>query len=254
MNLEPLTKEERDALLARHRAARATYDAAMDAHAEALGWPGELGIDPSSDAFVDTSAYREARAAYAHLVALEDEYFRRLPRVVMAPCPLCGEPLHRAFDPFGLDGLWWRSEARAEEPASCPHFCLLLGAVGAGAVPSGVSPGPRAPYLVPRLLAHSGMVAVVARLEVAGAAAYPIAYFAPRRPPAQTLAAGWGRTQLVYTTQLGEHGWRAAEGDDSRDFELGPYVTRGQLRWCEPGSDRTRLADGRPCPYLTGSG
>src|SRR5262245_35434104 len=98
---------ERDDLLRRHREARLRYNQGMDAHAEALGVPGEIGIDETSSAYVDTPAYRDARQAYAEMVAVEEEYFRRLPRVVMAPCPLCGKPLYRSFDPFGLDGLWW---------------------------------------------------------------------------------------------------------------------------------------------------
>jgi hypothetical protein len=247
-----LARAERDALLGRHRGARLAYRQAMDAHAQALNAPATIAIDESDRGFVDTAALRQARAAMTELVAIEAEYFRRLPRVVMAPCPLCGKPLHRSFDPFGVDGLWWRSDATPDEPEACLHFCVLQGAVQLRQPVHpdfAVHPGPEAPFVMPRLLALPGMVAVVAELPIEGGTAYPIAYFAPRRPPVQQLAAGWGRTNLVYTTQLGEHGWRAAEGAEAWDFALAPWVQSGQLRWCVPGGERTGLAEGA-CPYL----
>jgi hypothetical protein len=109
---------------------------------------------------------------------------------------------------------------------------------------------------MPRLLAHAGMTAVVSELPMEhGVRAYPIAYFAPRRPPVQELTAGWARTNFVYTTQLGEHAWRAAEvparpDDGTWSFDLQPWIDGGQLRWCPPAGDRTRLAEGAPCPYV----
>jgi hypothetical protein len=251
-----MTKPERDALLDRHRAVRQRYEQGMEVHAAALDHPGEIGIDDESEVFADSPAYREARAAYAELVALEEQYFRELPRPVMAPCPFCSKPLHRSFDPFGLDGLWWRSDAQPEEPQPCLHFCLLQGAVRLdGPAPPtdfAVHPGPDRPFVLPRLLQHPGMVAVIAQLPIEGGQVFSIAYFAPRRPPVQGLAAGWGRTNFVYTTQLGEHAWRGADGEVP-DFDLGPWVAAGRVRWCRPGSDRTVLDEGT-CPYLTDPG
>jgi hypothetical protein len=257
----PFTKSERDTVLVRYRALAALYNSTIDAHVEALGMPGEIGIDEESSAFVDSADYREARRAYAELSVIEAEYFRRVPRLPMAPCPQCGRVLYRSFDPFGLDGLWWRSDAQPEEPAACPHFCVLLGAVSLGEHrPSPgfeVHPGPGAPFVMPRLMGLEGMSAVLAEIPlVDGAVAYPVAYFAARRPPVQRLTASWARTNFVYTTQLGEHGWRASEepteADPVWDFELRPWLTGGRLSWCEPGSDRTMLGARPPaeCPFL----
>ena len=246
--MKPLTKPDRDALLARHRRARDAYEQGMNLHVEALDQPGEIGIDEESRAYVDSAAYRQARAAYAEMVAVEDEYFRRLPRMAMATCPFCMQPLYRSFDPFGLDGLWWRSDAQPEEPAPCPHFCVLLGAVNlTGPVPARdfeVHPGPGVPFVVPRLLQQAGMTAVLGQWAMEGAVAYPIAYFAPRRPPVQALTASWARTNHVYTTQLGVHGWRSA--GEALDFDLARPLAGGQLRWCAPGS--SQLGEGE-CPY-----
>jgi len=257
-----LTKPERDELLARHREVRTLYNRGMDEHARALDMPGEIGIDESSSVLVDTPAYREARAAHAELVTIEEEYFRQLPRLVMAPCPHCEKPLYRTFDPFGLDGLWWRSDAQPDEPATCPHFCVLLGAVDLGnhrpRAYFDVHPGPGAPFVMPKLLAHAGMTAVVGEIPLLdGALAYPIAYFAARRPPIQTLTAPWARTNFVYTTQLGEHAWRRADeptgapDDDIWDFNLERWLASGHLRWCDPGTDRTKLSPALgACPFL----
>jgi len=251
--MNALTKPQRDALLSRHRRARAAYEQGMDLHVGALDQPGEIGIDEESRAYVDSAAYRQARGAHAEMVAVEDEYFRRLPRVPMGPCPFCGQLLHRSFDPFGLDGFWWRSDTQPDEPKACPHFCVLLGAVElTGPVPARdfeVRPGPGAPFVVPRLLQQPGMTAVLSQLPMEGATAYPIAYFAPRRPPVQALTAAWGRTNHVYTTQLGVHGWRSA--DEVLAFDLGPFLASGQLRWCGPGS--TQLGAGE-CPYQSTTG
>jgi hypothetical protein len=234
----------------------------------ALGAPGEIGIDASSDAFRETTELQSARRSFAEVTALEDEYFQRVPRIAMGPCPICGKVLHRSFDPLGMDGLWWRSDAHPDEPPACPHFCVLMGAVdlrGGRPQPDfDVHPGPGAPFVVPRLLGQPGMVAVVSEVEMAdGALAYPIAYFAPRRPPVQLLTASWARTNFVYTTQLGVHSWRLASapprgrsGDESWDFEVQPWIERGQVRWCEAGTERSTLSTEAPeaFPFVTPSG
>jgi hypothetical protein len=263
--LTPLSKPERDVLLLRHRETMIRYNAAMDAHVASLGLPGEIGIDESSSAYVDTPAYQQARLAQTAAAGIEAEYFQRLPRLPIAPCPHCGQVLHRSLDPFGLDGLWWRSDTQPDEPAPCPHFCVLLGAVSLGQhqpkLHFDVHPGPGAPFVIPRLLAHPGMVAVLTEIPLVDEArAYPVAYFAPRRPPIQSLAAPWPRTNFVYTTQLGEHRWRASHEPfdqhppDSDDFDLGPWLATGQLRWSIPGT--ITLGDQPPtdCPFVNHPG
>src|SRR4051794_38266283 len=100
----------------------------MREHARAIGDPSEIGVDASSSVYVDSAEHRRALEALRAIGTLEDEYFRRLPRIVMGACPYCGKPLYRSFDALGLDGLWWRSDATPDEPQACPHFCVLVGA------------------------------------------------------------------------------------------------------------------------------
>jgi hypothetical protein len=263
-----MTMVDRRELLSKWREAKAHYNAGLDGHMRVLGTPGEIGVDDSSSVFQNTSELQSARASYDQLTTLEETYFRELPRVVMAPCPICSKPLYRSFDPFGLDGLWWRSDAQPDEPPACLHFCRLLGAVDlrdSRPQPDfDVHPGPGAPFVIPRLLEQPGMLAVVSQIDMAdGARAYPIAYFAPRRPPIQTLTASWARTNFVYSTQLGAHLWRLATeaplgqpGEEVWDFALEPWMKQNQLRWCDPGSDRTTLSAASPdaCPFVNLSG
>ncbi|MGC4092493.1 MAG: hypothetical protein QM756_32375 [Polyangiaceae bacterium] len=186
-----------------------------------------------------------------------------MPRLALSRCPSCDKPLYRAFDAFGIDGPWWRSDSQPEEPQPCPHFCVLLGALDVSACVSrpdfDVYPGPGVPFVVPRLLEQEGMVAVVSQVALAdGAKGYAIAYFAPRRPPIQSLAAPWARTNFVYTTQLGVHAWRRSsetptgEGAEFWDYDLAPWLARQKLRWCVPGEREPTLSSGNAtaCPFI----
>lgn len=233
MHVQPFSGTERADLLRRYTEALNAYNALMDAE-----------------------AFDEARASHAEAERLQALYFDRLPRLPVSCCPYDGKPLYRTFDPYGLDGPWWRPDATPEEAPACPHFCVLRGAVHyQGRSPQAgdfeVHPGPEVPYVIPRLLEMDGMIAVIAQLEMEnGFLAYTITYFAERRPPPQDLTAGWARTVHAYTTQLGEAGWSVP--NDVWDFDLQPWLEKGKIRWCPPGSDNTFLSTDPPdqCPYV----
>ncbi len=189
---------------------------------------------------------------------VEREYFKRLPLIAMSCCPYDNEPLMRTFDPFGLDGPWWETHIMPGDPQPCAHFCVLRGALNySGRRPSAgikkVHPGPEVPYVIPRLLKIPGMIAVIGRLEMNnGYIAYPIAYFAKKRPPARDLAAEWRNTTGTYwyKNEKGEGEWR--EETDPWDFNLRPWIERGKVGWCPPDSGNTFISTEPPekCPYL----
>lgn len=187
---------------------------------------------------------------------LKAAYYAGLPRLVMSCCPFDGKPLVRTFDPVGLDGLWWHPDVTPDEVPTCPHFCVLGGAVNYQGLPpvagdTDVYPGPEVPFVYPRLLALPGVVAVISSLTMDnGYLAYPIAYFAEKRPPGEQLVAGWRHRQHEWRDQFGEYGSRFE--NDLWDFELRPWLEQGKIRWTPPGSDRTKLADEpwQSCPYL----
>src|SRR5262245_51849055 len=131
---QPFTESGREALLREHAAAARDYNAAMDGG--------------------DFNRAEEVRDR-ARLVELD--YFERLPRLSFSCCPFDGKPLYRSFDPYGFDGLWWRCDASPIEPPSCPHFCLLRGAVNLNSHPPRGGEftariGPGVPYVIPRIL------------------------------------------------------------------------------------------------------
>ncbi|MEP0846981.1 MAG: hypothetical protein HRF50_09195 [Phycisphaerae bacterium] len=242
---QPLTAAERLQLLNTRAAALRDYDAAMERIARCA---------PAGEAEFAAVAAAEEHLRAAELA--EGAYFDRLPRAVMSCCPFDNRPLVRTFDPYAFDGPWWRPDADPQELPSCPHFCLVRAAVRLNEsaerldCPSS-NAGPNAPYVNPRLLNQPGMIAVLSELSMAaGHAVVVIAYFAPRRPPAQNLAASWPRGVYLYTTALGQHRWRL--DDAERDFNLRPWLEQRKLRWCEPDANNERLSADPPdrCPYL----
>ena len=234
MSGEALTKDERDALLAKIHELEERMD--------------ESGID-------EREYGRRKESFYEAL----GEYFDRLPRVVMSVCPFTGDPLKRSFDPYGLDGPWWHKDLLAdiEEPRAPETFKVLLGALALGdrepeEATEEVIPGPEVPFVIPSLIGLPGMVAVVSRLEMtSGDVAYPIAYFSPEDIPQEDLHQPWLRQEFWYVDEEGEEGWTIC--NDVWDFELEPYLESGKLRWIQPGDEDFRLMDresGVDCPYV----
>ena len=224
--------------------ARDEYEASLNHTEDAPPW-GEREL----------AALAEADRHWARMAQAERDYFAQLPPVAMSVCPFCGQELARSFDPFRFDGPWWRPDDVPEEPRPCPHFNVLRGAVSYGdrrpmAAYFEVRPGPEVPYVIPALLEHESMTAVIGRLEMHnGYTAYPIAYFADGRLPPEQLTADWPRSLYSYTTQRGEDRWRIPA--ERWDFDLAPWVAAGRVRWCPPESGNTKLNpdSGEPCPY-----
>jgi hypothetical protein len=241
--------QERTEALKRRAEALAAYERAMEHMLTVKRYSQE-----------ERAALDEAERHMDAVKAAETAYFGALPRTPMSQCPFCGESLVRTFDPYGLDGPWWRSSATPEEPQACRHFCVLRGAVDFdGQAARGgdfeANIGPQAPYVIPRLLELSGVVAVVSRTRMANRyLAYLVAYFAERRPPPQDLTSHWPRTNYLYATQLGEVRWRIP--NDRWDFDLEPWLARGKLRWCTSDSEKFVLSSGpiRDCPFVDLSG
>ena len=236
---EPFTREERDRCVARVR------------ETEAAAYVPNDPEKPRAPLLV-----ARALDAYYAVVA---EYADRLPRTVLGACPFTGKPLLRSFDPYGFDGPWWHTVRTfaPDEPGAPSTFRVLLGAVDLrGRVPveatNSVIAGPGAPYVVPRLLEMPGMVAVVHRVEMAtGDIAYPIAYFSRDEIHPSKLHQPWTRPDLWFKAESGDSVWTMK--NDVWDFDLAPWIERGQLAWVEPGSDPVRVLDhrsGRPCPYV----
>jgi len=236
---EPFTREERDEIVNRMSAL----------------W-GELFPGPGGAAPGDRRR-NELRDLYYQALA---EYGDRLPRMIVSACPLTGAPLKRAIDPFGFDGPWWpvMSAVDIEEPRGPATFQVLLGALALRRekpteAKDAVKPGPEVPFVVPALLALPGMIAVVGQLTLeTGDTAYPIAYFSDQEIAPQQLHQPWLRDEFWFTDADGNEGWSIAT--DPWDFELGPYLETGQLRWVlldepAPRVRRHGVEGDGPCPF-----
>lgn len=189
---------------------------------------------------------------------VKGEYADRLPRVVLSRCPFTGQPLKRAFDPFGLDGPWWHSlsDVVYEEPRSPASFQVLLGAVdfrdrAPAEVRVQVIPGPGAPFVVPRLLQLPGMKAVVGRIELTtGDIAYPIAYFSTEKIEPIQLHQPWCRADFWFANEDGDAAWSIA--NDKFDFDLAPWMAAGRLLWTDLTQEDAPVLGvaGGSCPFL----
>lgn len=186
------------------------------------------------------------------------EYADRLPRMVLSRCPHCGEPLHRAFDPFGLDGPWWAADpvCEFEEPAHCEHFRVLLGALSLNGrepveVAEEVRPGPDVPFVVPAVLELPGMVAVVGRILLAtGDTAYPIGYFSTEQTDPALLHQPWCRNFLWFQDDDGNPCWTVS--NDKYDFDLETWLRNGRLKWVDLGDPALPIhpVGDEPCPFV----
>jgi hypothetical protein len=230
-----LTREERDGLLGRLRELESRL----------------FSDDPNAPVGRATARLQDN---YYQVLA---EYGDRLPRVTMGACPFTGAPLNLSFDPFGLDGPWWWKDCPFEidEPKAPETYRALLGALALGGrlpaeTTDEVIPGPEVPFVVPRLLGLPGMVAVIARLELAtGDFAYPVSYWSTSAVPPEDLHQRWLRPELWFDDGQGEQSWLIA--NDPWDFDLERWIAEDKLVWLEPGGKQVLgRSSGRSCPYL----
>lgn len=238
MNVTPLTRESRDALLA-------AYEGLWTRYVEAM-----VRRPPDHD---------EAESARRELDALLQGYYDGLPRAVLGRCPFCQSLFRNSFDPWGPDGYWWQEKdtMHTEEPARCPHFSVLQGAVRLhpesvkGAPRNESVLGPGVPFVIPRVLEQPGVVAVVMAVPMEhGHTAYPITYYSRDSLPPHAFTQPWTRTSFSWPDEKGGFGWRI--DTDPWDFELEPWVGRGKVFWIEPGDDEYRLrsAGDGTCPFV----
>ncbi len=175
----------------------------------------------------------------------------------MARCPYTGEVVAWPFDDVDLDGWFWRYDAPARRLPTVPgNWLAMTGAMRLGspltAAPFTCRPGPGAPFVVPSLLIGTDTTAVIAEVPVGPHTGWAVTYFGTR-VPGSPLANLWGTGR--YPVPDGTGGWTGwAEAPDDpadRDFDLGPWLASGRLRWIAPGDAELTLREGTDgCPYL----
>ena len=201
------------------------------------------------------ASYEALEGIRQELRRSKEAYFDVLPRVPLSRCPHTNELLVRAFDPVGVDGLWWQEGQLIEfdEPAPPPTFQVLLGALNMNGKPPQGGPsealvGPEVPYVIPRILEMPEMMAVVSEVRMANDyIAYPIAYFSTESPPPGSLTQSWRESQYSFQTPAGTPAWTVKT--DPWDFDLERWVEVRKLQWVDPGDEDMQVRSGSWAEY-----
>ena len=100
------------------------------------------------------------------------------------------------------------------------------------------------------------MRAVVSSLPVGGHTAYLVSYFAAPPPPAVRRINAWARNQYELCDAKGNYKWgEGIEDPATFDYDLAPWISRGQLSWIAPGDKTLTLrTTADDCPYLAVEG
>jgi hypothetical protein len=166
----------------------------------------------------------ELRALKKQYDAMRDEYFARLPQVIVGRCPFTSSLATVGLDIYGLDGPAWCVNAPVPPAQGGPHLVTYLGALHLngnspdGAAPGNsdeILPGPEVPFIVPRLLRNPAVRCVISSCAMDPFTIYFMAYFA--QPPllGQELHQEWLRTTYWYS-EGGRNLWYSA--NDTWDF------------------------------------
>lgn len=198
-----------------------------------------------------------ALAARHRSADARDQYTKILPEISVARCPETDTVVRYPIDVIGLDGWFWDFDSPWRRPPAVPHTWLTMcGAIQlrepVAFAPFMCRPGPGAPYVIPRILTHEGVRAVINQVSVGPQIGWAISYFGPR-PQGTELENTWGANVYDVYTDDGEWlGWNEHESPvEEYDFELAPWLESGKLLWIAAGDPDTQLRTGiAECPYL----
>jgi hypothetical protein len=187
---------------------------------------------------------------------LSAEYSRKVQRVPVSRCPFSGELVVHSLDTFGIDGLWWDSEAPVRPSETLPgSFFALTGAMAlAGNVeytPFLVRPGPGVPFVIPWIITHPAIHAVLFTVRIGPHTGYPVCYFCSSGGDLPARPSPWGATEWSGEASPGRYGWSSRETAMSEmDFDIGRWIQKGKLSWIAPGDTGFTLQDRiEGCPY-----
>ncbi|HWQ22307.1 MAG TPA: hypothetical protein VN478_06240, partial [Clostridia bacterium] len=249
MRQQKMTLSERADLLARHAVA----------HARQVDLIATVDRDPEH---ASPDILQELRHWGEEIDSLRGRYMADLPVVALSRSPWSGDVLEYAMDVSGLDGLWWDYGQPLRPLQQLPaDFIGLAGALLPGAptekTPFEVRPGPEVPYVVPRLLALSGVCAVLSQIQIGPHTGYAVAYFADHPEQVSNRVNTWGTDFYEVIDGQGVLTW-SFDGDVAaldRDFDLKPWMEAGKLLWIQPGdASMTLRPDVQACPFLALTG
>lgn len=182
-----------------------------------------------------------------------DIYEAMVPALPLSRCPFRGEITRHSIDSLGLDGLWWNCDAPVRPVEDLPtSFLGLAGAVKFGGpiekAPFLCKPGPEVPWLLPKLLNHPEVHAVISPLRIGAHRGFAIFYYADPLPQQFEGVNTWGIN--YYRTPRG--GWNEMEEDEREiDYDLAPWIESGKASWIAWEDETLEIRQGiSGCPYL----
>lgn len=207
----------------------------------------EQGLPPSSQSLVelDRLSAQADQARYAFL--------RQQPYVLVARCPYCSAPIWMKIGLFSLRDPFWMHTASngldgVPDNVRCAHLFCVDGALNLKGqtaiddliptIPTGspikIHMAAEVPFVKPRVLNLSTMVAVVHSITVAAQYnAYPTTYFAERRPEQTEFCIAWARTEYWDRHRVTKQ-MIIGSRTDRQEYELGHWIDRQKLRWLDP--------------------
>lgn len=191
------------------------------------------------------------------LAAAAQEYVDAVPIMPLSRDPFTDQVFETSFDPYGIDGLWWAydHDYRPYVPPTDAFFAWTGALRLGGPIPDWslkAMVGPEAPFVLPRILEHPDVRAVVSQVEVGPHTGYPIVYYARPTPDHLERVDDWGHRAYYFSRPDGSPSSAHSTPDDTeKDFDLRPWMDTGKLMWIEPGDASLMVKTGRAgSPYL----
>lgn len=199
------------------------------------------------------------RELLRQITAFEFNFRSRLPYVLVSRCPFCATPVWELVGIFSLqDPAWFCAEGSGRDGPEelgtlCPHLFCVDGALNLnGQQPTEavyadrkITMAAEVPFVKPRVLNLPTMVAVVHSLPVADRyTAYPITYFCEQQPEQKAFCIPWSRVAYFDSEWTFPEATYTGRRSDIQDYDLAPWIERGQLFWLGP--------DEEDCPVVRG--
>jgi hypothetical protein len=216
-----------------------------------------LRLRTDGDQYDASARDAAARAAVAEPRARE-AYAATLPIVHLARCPFTGDLVSVPLDDVGLDGPYWDFQDPVHPPfGDVP--ATFLGSAGAMRIdearlestPYVCVPGPDVPVVVPQLLMHPAVRAVLTAVWIGPHTGFVTTYFAePGAEVPHPWVARWGAKDYVVPSGA-RRGEVLTPMPPLLDAELTPWIATGKLAWVEPKDASLTARSGvDDCPWL----
>lgn len=201
------------------------------------------------------------RGAAEIMAAVARDYEAATPIVALSRCPFTSDVFESSLDILGVDGMWWAYDYDYRPfVAPIATFFAWTGSMQLdGPIPNlplKSMIGPAAPFVLPRILEHPSMRAVMSTVLVGEHVGFPVVYFSDAIPTDLKRVDDWAHSSYSFNRVDGSPtSAHVTEYDIEKDFDIAPWIRNGKLSWIAPGDIeltlRTSVSD---CPFVTVGG